>query len=464
MTPIGKIPMPETEDDLRPISLTPFFSKVTEHFVVMWLLDYIGEKIDFRQYGGTRGNSITHYLIEFINFILFNQDSSAPIAILACMVDFSKAFNRQNHNLLVTKLSDMGVPAWLLKIVMAFLSDRNMIVRYKGKQSTPKYLPGGGPQGTLLGLLLFLVLINDAGFDGQTNNTGEVITTKKNLKAANVIHLKYVDDLTLAESINLKDKLVYVPESERPLPDNFHAKTGHVLPIQDSQVLRQLQKTKEYSDKNEMMINKKKTKMMLFNPCRKWDFMPDFTLEDQEINLVEEMKLLGVVIQSDMKWTSNTEAIVKKAFKRLWSMRRLSTMGADVEDLKDVYTKQVRSLLELAVPAWQAAITKAERQDIERVQKTAIHIMLGDGYKNYSDALEFVGLETLESRRQKLCLKFAKKCVNHPKHTNWFKECTGKPNTRQEQTKYWPVYTDHDRYYRSPISYLTRLLNENDQK
>ena len=59
VTPIGKIPTPETEDDLRPISLTPFFSKVTEHFVVMWLLDYIGHLIDFRQYGGTKGNSIT---------------------------------------------------------------------------------------------------------------------------------------------------------------------------------------------------------------------------------------------------------------------------------------------------------------------------------------------------------------------------------------------------------------------
>ena len=80
---IAKIDLPETEDDLRPISLTPFFSKVTEQFVVTWLLQFIGDKIDFRQYGGRKGNSITHYLIEFINFILSNQDSNAPIAVLA---------------------------------------------------------------------------------------------------------------------------------------------------------------------------------------------------------------------------------------------------------------------------------------------------------------------------------------------------------------------------------------------
>ena len=173
MTAIGKVPVPETEDDLRPISLTAFFSKVTEHFVVMWLLKFIGDKIDFRQYAGTKGNSITHYLIEFINFILFNQDSTAQTAILASMVDFSKAFNRQNHNVLVTKLSDMGCPGWLLKVVIAFLTDRQMLVRYKGKRSSVKSLPGGGPQGTLLGLFLFLVLINDTGFKGQLNNVGE---------------------------------------------------------------------------------------------------------------------------------------------------------------------------------------------------------------------------------------------------------------------------------------------------
>ena len=272
VVPIGKIPMPESEDDLRPISLTSFFSKVTEHFVVMWLMDIIKDKIDFRQYGGLKGNFITHYLIEFLNFILSCQDSNDQTAILAVMVDFSKAFNRQNHNLLITKLSDMGVPAWLLRIVIAFLSDRKMTVRYRGKQSSIKSLPGGGPQGTLLGLLLFIVLINDVGFQGQENNTGDIITSKRNMKAVNEIHLKYVDDLTLAEAINLPDKLVSVPVDVRPQPDLYHARTGNVLPVEESHVFKELQRTLKYANENEMKINFKKTKAMVFNPCTLVDF------------------------------------------------------------------------------------------------------------------------------------------------------------------------------------------------
>ena len=93
VTPISKVPQPETEDDLRPIALTSFFSKVMEQFVVNWLLEIIGDKLDLRQYGGIRGNSIQHYLVELLNFILYNQDSPEPTAILACLVDFSKAFN-----------------------------------------------------------------------------------------------------------------------------------------------------------------------------------------------------------------------------------------------------------------------------------------------------------------------------------------------------------------------------------
>ena len=148
ITPIGKISHPESEDDLRPISLTPFFSKVTEHFVVMWLLEYIEHLIDIRQYGGVKSNSITHYLIELLNFILSNQENKVPTAILACLIDFSKAFNRQNHNLLITTLSDMNVHAWLLRIVMAFLSDRSMVVKYQGATSSPR--PTRNPTGSAI--------------------------------------------------------------------------------------------------------------------------------------------------------------------------------------------------------------------------------------------------------------------------------------------------------------------------
>ena len=268
--------------------MTAFFSKVAEHFVVMWLMQYIEDKMDFRQYGGTNGNSITHYLIEFINFILLNQDSTDQTAILAVMVDFSKAFNRQDHNLLITKLSDIGVPAWLLRVVMAFLSDRRMVVRYKGEQSSMKELPGGGPQGTLLGLLLFLVIINDAGFEGQQNNAGELITSKRNMKNVNNIHLKYVDDMTLAEPINLAKQLVSIPDNVRPMPDMYHARTGHVLPLGNSEVYNQLLKTEEYARSNYMKLNFKKTKVMLFNPCWSIDFMPHLEVENHELVLVEE--------------------------------------------------------------------------------------------------------------------------------------------------------------------------------
>ena len=198
VTPISKIPQPQTEDDLRPISLTAFPSKVLEQFIVEWLLDVFGHKLDFRQYGGIRGSSINHYLMEFINFILHQQELEST-AVLACLVDFSKAFNRQDHSVLITKLCDLGTPGWLLKIVIAFLSGRTMKVKYKGAYSRLFSLPGGGPQGSLLGLFLFLVLINDLGFEGQLNNTGELITRKKRVKEVNEIHLKYVDDLALAE-------------------------------------------------------------------------------------------------------------------------------------------------------------------------------------------------------------------------------------------------------------------------
>ena len=64
--PLKKVSNPKSEDELRIISLTEFNSKVFEKFVMEWLLDFVGPYIDRGQYGGQKGDSVTHYLIELL--------------------------------------------------------------------------------------------------------------------------------------------------------------------------------------------------------------------------------------------------------------------------------------------------------------------------------------------------------------------------------------------------------------
>jgi hypothetical protein len=90
----------------------------------------------------------------------------------------------------------------------------------------------------------------------------------------NEIHLKYVDDLTLAEAKNLSDKIVHLSSSERPLPDTYLARTGHVVPENTCALQRQFVRRNKYAENNQMKVNTNKSKVMLFNPCTSIDFMP----------------------------------------------------------------------------------------------------------------------------------------------------------------------------------------------
>ena len=123
--------------------------------------------------------------------------------------------------------------------------------------------------------------------------------------------------------------------------------------------------------------------------------------------------------------------------------------------------KKVRAVLELAVPVWQPAITAQEKAQIERVQKCALHIILGENYTTYTDALKLMGCENLEERRIKLCEKFVKKASKHQKYQNWFHRDNYAPpkvNTRAKKSKYQylQVKTRTERYKRSA---LPELLN-----
>ena len=134
-------------------------------------------------------------------------------------------------------------------------------------------------------------------------------------------------------------------------------------------------------------------------------------------------------------------------------------MGATREDLVDVYIKQVRSILEFAVPVWHSSLTSEQRLELKRIQKSAFHIILGQAYTSYSSSLKLLHLKTLHVRRIQLCKKFVKKSVTNDKFSKWFKINEKFTFTRQKQPKYSEVFSRTVRYEKSPISYLTRILN-----
>ena len=161
---------------------------------------------------------------------------------------------------------------------------------------------------------------------------------------------------------------------------------------------------RDYADTNEIKSNLKKTKLILFNQCKKYDFEPKFQLGTETLQYVEEINLLGITLRSDLSWSSHILNITTKAYKRLWILRRLRNLGASTSDLIEVFTKQIRPVLEFSVPVWHSNTNKKCSNSIERVQKSALKIILQEKYSaSYESALKLVNLQCLLERRKMIC-------------------------------------------------------------
>ena len=121
-----------------------------------------------------------------------------------------------------------------------------------------------------------------------------------------------------------------------------------------------------------MKLNSDKSKVMLFNPCKTLDFSPKIELSNKELDVVEKTKLLGIMISSDLSWEENTNYIVQRCNRRIWILRRLKRLGARINDLLEVYYKQIRSIAEYAVPVWNSSLTGNQITKVERIQKNCI--------------------------------------------------------------------------------------------
>ena len=141
-----------------------------------------------------------------------------------------------------------------------------------------------------------------------------------------------------------------------------------------------------------MKLNEKKTKNMIFNFTKKFQFTTDLKVNDKNIEIVKEAKLLGTYITDDLKWDKNTSEIVKKGFRRMQILNKSAKFTSNIYDLK-----KIRSILEQSAVVWHSRLTKKNTNDLERVQKVAVRIILGKNYKNYIDGLTYLRLEAINN-------------------------------------------------------------------
>ena len=148
---------------------------------------------------------------------------------------------------------------------------------------------------------------------------------------------------------------------------------------------------------------------------------------------------------------------------RIWILRRLKNNGASESEVKDIFIKEIRSALEYAAVVWHPELTKVNTSDIERVQKTAFAVILGENYLNYQNGVQNLNLEKLSTRKKSLSKKFADKALKSEKYQSWFLKDSNDKNTRRKPQIVKDVQCRTRRFRKFPLPYLTSLINQNNK-
>ena len=123
-----------------------------------------------------------------------------------------------------------------------------------------------------------------------------------------------------------------------------------------------------WTKKKKMILNLKKTKNMIFNFTKKYQFATRMKLNYEIIETVTEIKLLGTIITNDLKWESVTSFITKKALKQMQLLTNAAKFTRKKSDLKIIYMTFIGPVLEQSAPVWHSSLIEENSKYFERVQ------------------------------------------------------------------------------------------------
>ncbi|CAM4707266.1 unnamed protein product [Lepidochelys kempii] len=332
----------------RPVSLTSVVCKVLEKILKEKVVKDIevNGKWDKIQHGFTKGRSCQTNLISFFEKVTDFLDKGNAVDLI--YLNFSKVFDTMPQRELLVKLEKMGINMKIERWIRNWLTGRLQWVLLKGELSGWREVTSGVPQGSVLGPILFNLFITDLG-----PKSGRVL-------------IKFADDTKLGGIANLEKDQEIIQEDLDDLVNWSYR----------------------------MKFNSEKCKVMHLGINNK-NF--SYKLGTHQLEVTEEEKDLGVLVDNRMTMSRQCDMALKKANAVLGCIRR-GISSRDKEVLVPLYKALVRPHPEYCVQFWSPMFKKDEFK-LEQVQRRATRMIRGMENLSYERRLKELGLFSLTKRR-----------------------------------------------------------------
>jgi Reverse transcriptase (RNA-dependent DNA polymerase) len=311
----------------RPITLLSNFAKAFEISVYTRIFPKIQRLISTEQHGFITNRSTVTNLMSLSQSVCQAVENHSQLDVI--YTDFSKAFDRLDHTILISKLNEMGLTINLLQFFSSYLTNRKQFVEYRGHQSYTFVATSGAPQGSNLAPLLFSIFINDIGKDISSDI------------------LLFADDLKLFKNIRTVD---------------------------DCRALQvDLDTLCTWCVSNNLPLNLKKCNYTTYTLNRNI-ISYHYNMNNCMLENNPTPKDLGVLFDSRLSFTPHINQTISSAKRMLGLIFRNSKDFSNQKSFLTLYEAFVRSRLEYGCLIW-APIYAVHIQAIESVQRQFMKYM-----------------------------------------------------------------------------------------